>query len=129
MEHLFHLTSKTSADGNILLKLDGHYLNHVSGLVIDCAPDSVPQAYITVRALLDVDLDVVSHFRFEPDSIKEALRFLRFEIFTDDDFKEAWISSIKSALDDLEDLEQAKNHPTNTDKAGYILDRIVGDKI
>ena len=105
--------------------VDGHELHGVTEMDVHFRPGEHIQADITLNSVTKIDHDVIASFHFDPSDIRECVKFLSLQLQLDDNFREAWMLSIKSALDDLSKFDEDTEHLDNYDKAGYILDRIV----
>ena len=106
--------------------VDGEELHHVAALNISYEPMSVPKADITLNAVGEIpDSEMAVYYHFETEDIRECVRFLALQLQLDEDFREAWKSSIYSALADLDSLEKAGAHHCNYDRAAYILERLI----
>lgn len=105
----------------VQVAVDGVIQNNVTGLVIEYAPDKMPQAYITYNAISDVDgfMKVIS--TFDTDSIREAIKFLSLQLQFDEDLRDAWIYSIESALIESREKDIADTHEI----AKAVLERII----
>lgn len=105
---------------------DGIELQGVTSVTTEYEPDSIPQAYITLNTISNINRDLVCKFHFEPEDIRECIKFLALQLQLDDDLRLAWQASIYSALKDLEKFdEDSEKHICDFDKAGYILDRLM----
>lgn len=107
------------------VSIDGISQNGIKSIYIDYEPNAIPEASITLNSVLDIDEDVAATFSFTPDSISECIKFLAMELQFDEELRNAWQSSIYSALVDLEKLEIGGANTCTFDKAGYILDRLL----
>lgn len=82
---------------------------------------SIPEAEIEV---IPHDLDILAKcetkFFLHPRSIKECMQGIRFELMIDDAFRDGFIASIESALDEAEATDSRRMI------AERILERIIG---
>lgn len=105
------------------IKIDGVPVNHVRTIDFHAEPCEVPH----------VDLELVSGFEFDgladigirltAESTAECIRGLRFALMTDDELRSAFLSSIRSALD------EAGNYENNEKLAERVLDRVLGTEL
>lgn len=89
--------------------------------------------YADAGAVPTVNLEVVSGFAFDgladiginisPESIVECIRGLDFALRMDDDLRNGFLASIRSALD------EAGNYENNNKLAERILDRVLGTEV
>ena len=101
--------------------IDGTELKNVRSLVFGVYADSIPEANIEVCGKLDYNGLAKIGLTLEAESVKECILGLRFAIQMDDDLRNGFIASIKSALD------EAGNYENNEKLSERILDRILGE--
>ena len=105
---------------------DGQELHGVRSIDVHYRPQEPLEADITLTSVTKIDHDLLAKFHFEPTDIRECIKFLALQLQMDDDFRDAWISSIKSALDDLDKFDEDSGEAvSNFNRAGYILERII----
>lgn len=105
------------------IEIDGVPVNYVRTIDFHAEPCEVPH----------VDLELVSVFEFDgladigimltAESTAECIRGLRFALMTDDELRSAFLSSIRSALD------EAGNYENNEKLAERVLDRVLGTEL
>ena len=105
------------------IEIDGVPVNYVRTIDFHAEPCEVPH----------VDLELVSGFEFDgladigirlmAESTAECIRGLRFALMTDDELRSAFLSSIRSALD------EAGNYENNEKLAERVLDRVLGTEL
>lgn len=100
--------------------VDGTEIKNVRSLVFNVDVDSTPEATIEVSGKLDYNGLARIGLTLEPEAVRECIMGLQFALQMDDDLRNGFIASIKSALD------EAKNYESNEKLSERILDRILG---
>ena len=105
------------------VEIDGTPVNYVVAIDFRAEPCEVPH----------IDLELVSGFEFDglaeiginilPESIVECIRGLDFALQMDEDLRNGFLASIRSALD------EAGNYENNNKLAERILDRVLGTEV
>lgn len=105
------------------VEINGSPVNYVVAIDFHAEPCEVPH----------VDLELVSGFAFDgladiginisPKSTVECIRGLDFALRMDDDLRNGFLASIRSALD------EAGNYENNNKLAERILDRVLGTEV
>ena len=109
--------------GRYHVYVDGQEIAGVNSVDVHYSPDAIPTTDITIYSVPKIDHDLFARMHFEPTDIRECIKFLVLQLQFDNDFREAWILSIKSALDEMdEDID-------NYGQAKRILDRIMDDGV
>ena len=105
------------------VEINGSPVNYVKTVDFHAEPCELPH----------VDLELVSGFAFDgladiginisPESIVECIRGLDFALRMDEDLRNGFLASIRSALD------EAGNYENNNKLAERILDRVLGTEV
>ena len=100
--------------------VDGTEIKNVRSMTFDVEPDAIPEANIEVVGRLDYNGLAEIGLMLDPESVKECILGLRFAIQMDEDLRNGFVASIKSALD------EAGNYENNEKLSERILDRVLG---
>ena len=105
------------------VEINGLPVNYVRSVDFHAEPCEVPH----------IDLEIVSGFEFDgladiginisPESTVECIRGLDFALQMDEDLRNGFLASIRSALD------EAGNYENNDKLAERILDRVLGTDV
>ena len=105
------------------IEIDGVPVNYVRTIDFHAEPCEVPH----------VDLELVSGFEFDgladiginisPESTAECISGLGFALQMDEDLRNGFLASIRSALD------EAGNYENNEKLAERVLDRVLGTEL
>ena len=100
---------------------DGQKITRVRHIDANFDVDEVPTVNVEIVGGLDFEGMADIHFDYSPQTIKEACKILRDELFKHGDLYRAFSSSIYSALKDI-------SEDTNIDEMPeIILNRIIGE--
>lgn len=102
--------------------VDGKEIHGVSELTATFRPEEIPTVDMTICSVTKIDHDVLLNLHIDPVDVRECIKFIALQLQLDKDLRSAWQSSIYCALKELE----LKNCTCTYDKAGYILDRLMG---
>ena len=101
--------------------INGIQIDNVRSLDFHVDPESIPEVDITVLGNLDYNGLAIVGLNLNPESVVECIKGLKLELMLNDDLRNAFKASIKSALDD------AKNYEPNDRIADRIFERILGE--
>lgn len=84
--------------------VDGIKINRVASVNIDYESCSIPKCTIVLNGVTEVNEKMFVDSQFRTDDIRECIKYLALMVQFDDDFKEACLATIESALKESKDL-------------------------
>ena len=122
------VTIKTDYDNkntNPQVTIDGNKLPFVKSVKFDVSTETIPTFTIETIGIPDIEMQGRCDFRFDVDTIQQACKVLIQTLKTNDEFYNAFVSSIESAL--RESMLILKEWEC-TETAKKIADRIIGNE-
>ena len=104
---------------------DGEELKRVNHIDLNIDVDEAPQVNVGIVGGCDFEGMADIHFDYSPQTVKEACKILREELFRHGDLYMAFLASIESSL--REQKITALPFQPESDIADKILQRIIGE--
>ena len=104
---------------------DGQEITRVRHIDANFDVDEIPTVNVEIAGGLDFEGIADIHFDYSPQTVKEACKILREELFKHGDLYMAFLASIESSL--REKKATALPFQTESDIADKILQRIIGE--
>lgn len=105
---------------------DGNEIKRIVEANLNIRTDSFPEVNITIDGGCDFEGMADIHFDYSPQTVKEACKILRKELFRHGDLYIAFLASIESSL--REQKVTALPFQPESDIADKILKRIIGEE-
>lgn len=106
-------------------EVNDRLLHGVHSVNVDYEAGLIPEATITLYSTADIDELMDVKFNFEPQNIRDCIKYLSLTLQLDDTLNAAFIATIRSALTDLDSLADGGAMVDNEQKAKFILDRLM----
>ena len=105
--------------------VNGEKLKRVNHIDLNIDVDEAPQVNVGIVGGCDFEGMADIHFDYSPQTVKEACKILREELFRHRDLYIAFLASIESSLRE----QNATAHPFQPERyiADKILQRIIGE--
>ena len=104
---------------------DGNEIKRIVEANLNIRADSFPEVNITIGGGFDFEGMTDIHFDYSPQTVKEACKILRDELFKHGDLYIAFLASIESSL--TEQKVTALPFQPERDIADKVLQRIIGE--
>ena len=103
--------------------IDGNKLPFVKSVKFDVSMGTVPIFIFETIGIPDIDMQGRCDFRFDVETIQQACKVLTHTLQTDEDFYNAFVASIESALRESTIVWEEWEY---TETAKKIADRLIG---
>lgn len=107
------------------VEIDGKKIDRVKSVDFSVAVDEIPQFTIGMFAMPDIEMQGRCDFGFDVETIQQACKVLVQTLKTNEEFYNAFVASIESALRESTIVWEEWEY---TETAKKIADRIIGNE-
>lgn len=108
---------------NVDVDVNGKEINNISSIEFYADPYQIPVVQLGLASGIDYDGLADIGIDISPESTAECISGLGFALQMDEDLRNGFLASIRSALD------EAGNYENNEKLAERILDRVLGTEL